>query len=122
MQLKAVVVEDDSTLQTIYRFILQRHGFEVLFVRDGREALNLLASITPQLVFLDMLLPLVHGLEVLRYMRAHPRFDHTRIIVTSSIEHFEREMQQEEFLLKPIHAAALVRIAEETQQRYSSVE
>ncbi len=118
MNLTTVIVEDDTTLQTIYRFILKRHGFDVHFAQDGKVALNLLEDVTPQLLFLDMLLPYVQGLDVLRYVRSEARFASTRVIVTSSIEHFEREMQHEEFLLKPIHAPALARIAEETHARF----
>ena len=118
MNLTTVIVEDDTTLQTIYRFILKRHGCDVHFAQDGKVALNLLEDVTPQLLFLDMLLPYVQGLDVLRYVRSEARFASTRVIVTSSIEHFEREMQHEEFLLKPIHAPALARIAEETHARF----
>jgi DNA-binding response OmpR family regulator len=119
MKLTALIVEDDTTLQTIYRFILQRHGFDVHFAQDGRVAIQLLQKITPQLLFLDMLLPYVQGLDVLRFVRSETRFSATRVIVTSSIEHFEREMEHEEFLLKPIHAPALARIAEETHARFA---
>lgn len=114
----ALVVEDDKTLEVIYRFILERAGFNVLFAADGLQALNILETTTPALVFLDILLPYIHGTEVLRYIRAHERFQNTRVVVVSSIHNYERELQHEEFLLKPVHAPVLATIAEETRARF----
>lgn len=116
----ALVVEDDKTLEVIYRFILERAGFEVLFAADGRQAISILETHTPALIFLDMLLPHTHGSEVLRYIRTTDRLKSTRVVVTSSIHNYERDIQQEEFLLKPVHAPVIARIAEETRSKFVS--
>ncbi|MFQ3646628.1 MAG: response regulator [Anaerolineae bacterium] len=116
----ALVVEDDKTLEVIYRFILERAGFEVLFATDGQQAISILETTTPALIFLDMLLPHTHGSEVLRYIRATEQLNHTRVVVISSIQNYERDIQQEEFLLKPVHAPVIARIAEETRSKFVS--
>lgn len=116
----ALVVEDDKTLEVIYRFILERAGFGVLFAADGQQALSILETNTPALIFLDMLLPHIHGSEVLRYIRATERFKNTRVVITSSIHSYERDIQREEFLLKPVHAPVIARIAEETRSTFVS--
>lgn len=116
----ALVVEDDKTLEIIYRYILERAGFEVLFATDGRQAIRILETTTPALIFLDMLLPHTHGSEVLRYIRATERLEHTRVVITSSIHNYERDIHQEEFLLKPVHAPVITRIAEEARSKFLS--
>lgn len=121
MKLTALVVEDDTTLQTVYRFILQRSGFDVHFAVDGAQAIRMLETLIPHLVFLDMLLPYVSGMDVLRFIRQSDCFESSRVVVTSSMEHLEREMQDEEFILKPIYAPVLTRIAQETRARFVGI-
>lgn len=111
----ALVVEDEKTLEVIYRFILERAGFKVLFAMDGQQAIDILETTTPDLIFLDMLLPHVHGREVLRYIRKTDRLQSARVVITSSIQNYERDVEREEFLLKPVHAPVIARIAEETR-------
>lgn len=113
----ALVVEDERTLEVIYRFILERAGFKVLFATDGQQALDILETTTPNLIFLDMLLPHVHGREVLRYIRKTNRLDSARVVVTSSMQNYERDVEREEFLLKPVHAPVIARIADETRSQ-----
>lgn len=118
MSYLCVVIEDDISLQHIYNFILKREGFEVLFAKDGEEAVRILDIHTPQLIFLDVRLPLISGLDVLFYLRQNTRFNNTRIIMVSAQEHYERELNGVEFLLKPIHPTSITQIAQQTRETW----
>jgi len=66
---KILLVEDDASLREVVRLGLVREGYEVVDARDGREALELFASERPDLVLLDVMLPLLDGFEVCRELR-----------------------------------------------------
>ena len=65
-----LVVEDEETLAESLRYTLTREGYEVAVVADGRSALDRLAPVPPDLVVLDLMLPGLGGLDVLRHIRS----------------------------------------------------
>lgn len=65
-----LVVEDEETLAESLRYTLTREGYEVAVAADGRSALERLASVPPDLVVLDLMLPGLGGLDVLRHIRS----------------------------------------------------
>ena len=67
---RILLVDDEQPIQTLLSFPLQRDGYEVVTVADGREALGRFAGSTFDLVVLDLMLPKMDGLEVCRRLRA----------------------------------------------------
>jgi DNA-binding response OmpR family regulator len=67
---RVLVVEDDPTVAEVVVRYLEREGFEVESVGDGREALERAGQSLPDLVVLDLMLPGLDGLEVCRRLRA----------------------------------------------------
>jgi two-component system OmpR family response regulator len=67
--LKILMVEDDISLQQALSYSLGKEGYEVVVARDGAEALNLFRLKNPDLVILDVMLPVMSGLEVCRILR-----------------------------------------------------
>jgi DNA-binding response OmpR family regulator len=76
-----LVVDDDPKIVRLVRTYLEREGFRVVDATDGREALAAIAVEAPALVVLDLMLPHVDGLAVIRAVR---RTDRTPIIVLSA--------------------------------------
>ncbi|GGX69392.1 DNA-binding response regulator [Streptomyces minutiscleroticus] len=68
-----LVVDDEPTVRELLRAALRYAGFEVDAAATGREALELAAHRMPDLVLLDVMLPDLDGLEVIRRLRARPR-------------------------------------------------
>jgi DNA-binding response OmpR family regulator len=66
---RVLVVEDDATVAEVVVRYLEREGFEVEWVADGREALERADKALPDLVVLDLMLPGLDGLEVCRRLR-----------------------------------------------------
>jgi len=69
MPVRILVVEDDADIATVLQDRLQALGHDVMTVGDGRAALDALPQFSPGLLFLDIELPKLHGMEVLKRVR-----------------------------------------------------
>ncbi len=69
MAFKILVVDDELTLLNTVKAYLEQEGFTVQTTTDGRSALTLFRNFQPDLVVLDIMLPEIDGLEVLRQLR-----------------------------------------------------
>jgi CheY-like chemotaxis protein len=81
---KIVVVDDQAVLTSIYKAKFSAEGFHVETASDGEEALAVIKRIRPDLVVLDLMLPKINGIEVLKTLRANPAFQATPVIVFSN--------------------------------------
>ena len=69
---RILVVEDDSSLAEVLTYNLAQEGYEVILARDGQDGLRQARLKSPHLVVLDLMLPVIGGLEVCRLLRADP--------------------------------------------------
>lgn len=81
---RILFVEDDPVVARIYSRKLAEADFEVAVAADGEEAKQRLAEFKPDLVVLDLMIPKTSGLAVLQFIRQHPDFKATRVIVFSN--------------------------------------
>jgi two-component system alkaline phosphatase synthesis response regulator PhoP/two-component system response regulator VicR len=72
MALKVLVCDDERNIVRLIQVNLERLGYQVTTAYDGREALRKISEETPDLVLLDVMMPYVDGMEVLRTMRRNP--------------------------------------------------
>jgi DNA-binding response OmpR family regulator/chromosome segregation ATPase len=77
-------IEDDPFVLKIYTRCLRRGGLHVEVASDGMEALEALPRVRPDIVVLDLLLPKLHGLEVLKFIRADVNLKGTPVLVLSN--------------------------------------
>ncbi len=84
MGYRVLVVDDSEVLRKIVSFNLTREGYQVDEAKDGREALEKLRQIKPDLVILDIMMPYVDGFEVLRSMRKDPELSHIPVIMLTA--------------------------------------
>ncbi len=103
-ELLALVVEDDQQQSEIFSYAIRLAGYKVETCADGQEALNLLASMTPCLVILDLNLPNVKGDKILAYIRNAERFSTTRVILATANPHSAELLHDDSdlILIKPI--------------------
>ena len=67
---KILVVDDDENIRELVRMYLEKDGHEVMFASDGSMALNVFRDADPDMVLLDVMLPLIGGFEVCRMIKA----------------------------------------------------
>ena len=87
---KILIVEDDKELSKIMQLELSHEGFETTTAEDGRSALEKIQEENPDLVLLDVMLPRLSGLEVLRKIRSEINPDLPVILVTARGETIDK--------------------------------
>jgi CheY-like chemotaxis protein len=113
---RVLIAEDRRTTALIMSGALKEAGFEVEVAWDGEECLALARAFGPELVVLDLMMPKVSGLDVLKQLKADPRTRHLGVIVCSAKD-FKTEIGQATelgafaFLAKPVVPADLVELA-----------
>ncbi len=95
--LPRVVVADDSlSVRRALAELMKDAGFEVATARDGLEALELVNSVAPALVILDLEMPKLNGLEVTRFMRSRAQTRHVPVVMITSRASEKYRTQAEE--------------------------
>ena len=79
-----LVADDDRDVLNLVRFRLERDGFRVLVAADGAAALELAREQHPDVCVLDVMMPKLGGLEVLRALRGDPATALTRVILLTA--------------------------------------
>jgi hypothetical protein len=79
-----LVVEDDPTTRDLLRTSLEREDFAVIEAHDGVAGLEVLASIRPALILLDLMMPKLDGFEFARHVRNHPEWRDIPIVVMTA--------------------------------------
>ena len=100
---RVLVVDDEPTVREVVVGYLRRDGHEVVEAADGNRALELLESEPPDLVVLDMILPGVNGLDILRRVRSTSNIP--VIMLTARAEESDRvaglELGADDYVVKP---------------------
>jgi len=84
MKRKILVIEDNEQNLYLIRYILEDCDYEVFSAEDGREGVELADSILPDLILLDIQLPVMDGYAVARQLRQNPELADTPIIAVTS--------------------------------------
>jgi DNA-binding response OmpR family regulator len=80
----ALILEDDPKLSELYETILKQCQYETKIIESGQEAQDSLKTIVPSLILLDIHLPYVSGMELLKQIQANDNFSSTTVIVMTA--------------------------------------
>ncbi|MEW5989054.1 MAG: response regulator transcription factor [Chloroflexota bacterium] len=110
MSQKILIVEDEFTIASTVQAYLEREGYLTLKAADGRAALSSFRSFRPDLVVLDVMLPGIDGLEVLRHLRQES--DAYVLMLTAKAEETDKVvglmLGADDYLTKPFSPRELV--------------
>jgi DNA-binding response OmpR family regulator len=81
---KILIVDDEPNIVIALEFLMRRHGFDVRVARNGEEALAAVADFQPDVVLLDVMMPVKDGYQVAQEIRADPELKGTRIIMLTA--------------------------------------
>ena len=110
---RVLVADDVSANRDMLVDTLSAMGFDVHAASDGRMALEQIRALPPDLVIMDVAMPVMSGLQAMRHMRADPRLSQVPVIATSASASREVEARCDEagasaFIAKPIEYRALL--------------
>jgi len=111
MAYSVLIIDDDKELRAIYRAILEREGYAIFEAPNGAEALKFLMNQTPDIILIDMLMPMLGGEAVMQRIRQMPALKNTRVVVLTAYPRFRESalyFQADQFLVKPVRPEELV--------------
>ena len=82
---KLLIVEDDEFLYNAYRVKLSKAGFELEIATDGEEALKKLETFTPDLILLDLVMPIKDGFSTLEQIKAQEKYKAIPVLISSNL-------------------------------------
>ena len=107
-----LVVDDEPSVVEVVSLYLKREGYQVRQAHDGREALIAINQRRPALMVLDLMLPGIDGLELMRRVREHPAGGVPVIMLTARSQETDRiyglELGADDYVTKPFSPAELV--------------
>ncbi len=84
MAKRVLIVDDEPNIVTSLEFLIQRSGYEVRIARNGEEALAQVSAFQPDLILLDVMMPLLSGYEVCQKIRENSAWQHVQIIMLTA--------------------------------------
>lgn len=107
---RILIVEDEDIMSAMLRDVLEGEGHEVHEARNGRDGLKLLAERRPDVVLLDLMLPILDGTGFLEGMHQWPELQGTPVIAMTSVQLAEEERKRfASYLFKPFKLEELLR-------------
>jgi len=100
-----LIVEDDTFLSSTYRLKFTKVGFTVYIAMDGQEAMNILQNVRPDVILLDLVMPVKDGFTVLSELKADEKLKSIPVIITSNLSQKEdidkaKELGAADFIIK----------------------
>jgi CheY-like chemotaxis protein len=107
MSKKIMIVDDEENFLELMINLLQNQGFEVIPAENGRQCLDRLREVKPDLILMDMMMPGMSGKETTQKIREDPRTKDIKIIFLTVVrlsyigEDILKELEVSEYIVKP---------------------
>jgi two-component system chemotaxis response regulator CheY len=107
-----LIVDDSRVVRMVARKILQDLSFECVEAEDGQKAREACEKQMPDAVLLDWNMPVMNGMEFLRWLRSVPGGDHPKVVFCTTendLAHIQEAMSAgaDEYIMKPFDAAII---------------
>jgi two-component system phosphate regulon response regulator PhoB len=119
---RVLIIEDERGLTEVLTYNLQREGYETLVAHDGQEGLRKAQTLLPDLILLDLMLPVLSGLEVCRELKAGERTrDIPIVMLTAKTEETDQvvgfSLGADDYVNKPFSVKVLMQRIKALQRR-----
>jgi DNA-binding response OmpR family regulator len=81
---KILIVDDEPNIVMSLEYTFKKNNFEVFIARDGQEALEILQNQLPDVIILDVMMPLVDGFETLEQIKKNEKLQHCKVMFLSA--------------------------------------
>lgn len=110
---KLLIIEDDRSLANVVEYNFSNSGYEVFCARDGQDGINQARNRLPDIILLDLMIPVIDGIEVCRQLRAESTTRETPIImVTAKSEEVDQligfSVGADDYVIKPFSVRVLM--------------
>ena len=110
MPTKILAIDDDTAMTELLTLLLQSHDFEIITANSGREGIELVQEIRPDIILLDLMMPDMDGWETCKKIR---EFSNTPIVVLSALNNpgmvaSALDAGADDYLIKPVPSSLLV--------------
>ena len=85
MPKKVLIVDDEPSIIVPLQFLMEQNGFETSVAFSGEEAMETVSESHPNLILLDIMLPIIDGFEVCQRVRENPEWNDIRIILLTAM-------------------------------------
>ncbi len=110
MSKKILIVEDDGNIRELLRLYLEREGYEITEASNGEEGVALWRKINPDMILLDVMMPIMDGWQVCKIIRKESKVP--IIIMTAKGETFDKvnglEMGADDYIVKPLEMREVI--------------
>lgn len=110
MDKKVLIVDDEKPIADILQFNLKKEGYEVYCAYDGQEAIEKVEEVQPDIILLDIMLPVMDGMEVCREVRK--KYDMPIIMLTAKDSEIDKvlglELGADDYVTKPFSTRELI--------------
>jgi DNA-binding response OmpR family regulator len=85
-KVKVLLVEDDPRVRQLYELVLSMEEYDVLSAVNGEEGLQKALDLSPDLIFLDLRIPKISGLDLLELLRKNPKTQNIPVVILSNFD------------------------------------
>jgi DNA-binding response OmpR family regulator len=110
---RILLVDDDIATTQVLETLLTQEGYDVSVVNDSRQTIATALRAEPDVILLDLMMPVIDGVEVCKMLRALPKFSKTPILFFTAVGDLDYKSAAyqagaDDFLVKPIHPTELL--------------
>lgn len=88
-----LVAEDEQDFVKVYQLKLSQEGFNIIVAHNGEEAVNLAKANKPDLILLDLIMPVKDGFQVLKELKSDEKLKHIKVVVFSNLGQEDDEVK-----------------------------
>lgn len=124
--IRVLVIEDEVNIRMILQYNLKMDGFDVHVANNGREGLDMVNKVRPQLILCDWMMPEMDGLEVVKQLKGNPKTQEIPIFMLTA-KGMNGDVEQafkhgaDDYITKPFDPTKLAEQIREKLLKYSEV-